>query len=316
MRGTQVVYKVGEGRNDHHRRHKPRRPPSSSRLEAEGSGGDDPAGACPGYDRTESRMDARTRKRPYRPTIADERRRRCAANNLAKSFKGRQVVKDVSLHLRRGEIVGLLGPNGAGKTTCFYMMMGLITADGGRVTIDGADVTALPMYQRARLGVGYLPQENSIFRGMSACGTTSWRWPSCTEDSRAPSSKELTESLLEELQIARLAKQNANSLSGGERRRVEIARALASRPNFMLLDEPFTGIDPLAVSDISDLVRYLKGRGLGVLITDHQVRETLEIVDRASIIYDGKVLFEGTPAEVLTNEDVRRVYLGARFNTQ
>lgn len=236
------------------------------------------------------------------------------ANNLAKSFKSRQVVKDVSLHLRRGEIVGLLGPNGAGKTTCFYMMMGLIHADAGRVTIDGADVTALPMYQRARLGVGYLPQENSIFRGMSVWDNV-MSVAELTEDSRSKR-RELTESLLEELQIARLAKQNANSLSGGERRRVEIARALASRPNFMLLDEPFTGIDPLAVSDISDLVRYLKGRGLGVLITDHQVRETLEIVDRASIIYDGKVLFEGTPSAVLTNEDVRRVYLGARFNTQ
>ena len=191
------------------------------------------------------------------------------------------------------------------------MIMGLITADSGRVTMDGADVTALPMYQRARLGVGYLPQENSIFRGMSVWDNV-MAVAELTEDTNAKR-KELTESLLEELQIARLAKQNANSLSGGERRRVEIARALASRPNFMLLDEPFTGIDPLAVSDISDLVRYLKGRGLGVLITDHQVRETLEIVDRASIIYDGKVLFEGTPSEVLTNEDVRRVYLGARF---
>jgi lipopolysaccharide export system ATP-binding protein len=236
------------------------------------------------------------------------------ANNLAKSFKGRQVVKDVSLHLKRGEIAGLLGPNGAGKTTCFYMMMGLIHADAGRVTIDGADVTALPMYQRARLGVGYLPQENSIFRGMSVWDNV-MSVAELTESTTAKR-KELTESLLEELQISRLAKQNANSLSGGERRRVEIARALACRPNFMLLDEPFTGIDPLAISDISDLVRYLKGRGLGVLITDHQVRETLEIVDRASIIYDGTVLFEGTPSAVLANEDVRRVYLGARFSAQ
>jgi lipopolysaccharide export system ATP-binding protein len=236
------------------------------------------------------------------------------ASNLAKSFKGRQVVKDVSLRLRRGEIAGLLGPNGAGKTTCFYMMMGLIHADSGRVTIDGADVTALPMYQRARLGVGYLPQENSIFRGMSVWDNV-MSVAELTESSGAKR-KELTESLLEELQISRLAKQNANSLSGGERRRVEIARALASRPNFMLLDEPFTGIDPLAISDISDLVRYLKGRGLGVLITDHQVRETLEIVDRASIIYDGTVLFEGTPSAVLASEDVRRVYLGARFSAQ
>ncbi|MBI1339338.1 LPS export ABC transporter ATP-binding protein [bacterium] len=230
---------------------------------------------------------------------------------LAKAFKRRQVVKDVSLALKRGEIVGLLGPNGAGKTTCFYMIMGLISVDSGRVEIDGADVTHLPMYQRARLGVGYLPQESSIFRGMSVEENV-LAVAEMTEKSK-PRQRELTESLLEELQITHLAKQNANSLSGGERRRCEIARALASRPHFMLLDEPFTGIDPLAVADISDLVRYLKGRGLGVLITDHQVRETLEIVDRASIIYDGSVLFEGRPDEILSNEDVRRVYLGARF---
>lgn len=236
------------------------------------------------------------------------------AVNLAKSFKRRQVVKDVSLHLRRGEIAGLLGPNGAGKTTCFYMMMGLIHADAGKVTIDGEDVTGLPMYQRARLGVGYLPQESSIFRGLSVYENV-LAVAELTEDT-PKKRKQLTDSLLEELQISHLKKQNANSLSGGERRRVEIARALACRPNFMLLDEPFTGIDPLAVSDISDLVRYLKGRGLGVLITDHQVRETLDIVDRASIIYDGKVLFEGTPGEVLSNEDVRRVYLGERFTAQ
>ena len=233
------------------------------------------------------------------------------AHSLAKSFRKRQVVRDVSLSLKRGEIAGLLGPNGAGKTTCFYIMMGLIQADGGKVTIDGEDVTHLPMYQRARLGVGYLPQENSIFRGMTVYENV-YAVAELTEDTNAQR-KELTESLLEELQIQHLGAQNANSLSGGERRRVEIARALASRPNFMLLDEPFTGIDPLAVSDISDLVRYLKGRGLGVLITDHQVRETLEIVDRASIIYDGTVLFEGAPNEVLANEEVRRVYLGSRF---
>ncbi|HVY88867.1 MAG TPA: LPS export ABC transporter ATP-binding protein [Hyphomonadaceae bacterium] len=254
-------------------------------------------------------MDVRADIKPATPTTDD--RDGLRATSLAKAFKGRQVVKDVSLHLRRGEIVGLLGPNGAGKTTCFYMIMGLITADGGGVTIDGEDVTALPMYQRARLGVGYLPQENSIFRGMSVYDNV-MSVAELTEDTNAKR-KELTESLLEELQITRLSKQNANSLSGGERRRVEIARALASRPSFMLLDEPFTGIDPLAVSDISDLVRYLKGRGLGVLITDHQVRETLAIVDRASIIYDGKVLKEGSPAQILADEDVRRVYLGARF---
>jgi lipopolysaccharide export system ATP-binding protein len=260
-------------------------------------------------------MDARAeREAPVfaNAQVASDDRDGLRGAHLAKAFKGRQVVKDVSLHLRRGEIAGLLGPNGAGKTTCFYMMMGLITADGGKVTIDGADVTALPMYQRARLGVGYLPQENSIFRGMSVWDNI-MSVAELTEKSPAKQ-KELTESLLEELQITRLSKQNANSLSGGERRRVEIARALASRPNFILLDEPFTGIDPLAISDISDLIRYLKNRGLGVLITDHQVRETLEIVDRASIIADGGVLFTGTPEEVLRNEDVRRVYLGERFN--
>ena len=233
------------------------------------------------------------------------------ALNIAKAFKGRRVVKDVSLSLERGEIVGLLGPNGAGKTTCFYMMMGLIAVDDGRVEIDGEDVTALPMYQRARLGVGYLPQENSIFRGMTVEENV-MSVAELTEPTKEKS-QALTDSLLDELNVSHLKHQSANSLSGGERRRVEIARALASRPSFMLLDEPFAGIDPLAVSDISDLVRYLKQRGIGVLITDHQVREMLDIVDRASIIYDGEVLFEGNPDEILANEDVRRVYLGDRF---
>ncbi|WP_018997090.1 LPS export ABC transporter ATP-binding protein [Hirschia maritima] len=233
------------------------------------------------------------------------------ALNIAKSFKGRSVVKDVSLSLQRGEIVGLLGPNGAGKTTCFYMIMGLIAVDNGRVEIDGEDVTALPMYQRARLGVGYLPQENSIFRGMTV-EQNIMSVAELTEKSK-DKRQELVESLMDELNVSHLRDQSANSLSGGERRRVEIARALASRPSFILLDEPFAGIDPLAVSDISDLVRYLKQRGLGVLITDHQVREMLDIVDRASIIYEGEVLFEGQPEEILANEDVRRVYLGDRF---
>ncbi|MFC6198722.1 LPS export ABC transporter ATP-binding protein [Ponticaulis profundi] len=233
------------------------------------------------------------------------------ASNLAKSFKKRRVVHDVSLSLRRGEVVGLLGPNGAGKTTCFYMMMGLIAADEGRIEIDGEDVTGLPMYQRARLGVGYLPQETSIFRGMTVEENV-MSVVELTEKSKA-ARKQVVEGLLEELNITHIRSQSAMSLSGGERRRVEIARALASRPSFMLLDEPFTGIDPLAISDISDLVRYLKERGIGVLITDHQVRETLEIVDRASIIYDGRVLFEGSPQDILTNEEVRRVYLGERF---
>lgn len=233
------------------------------------------------------------------------------AMNLAKTFKKRRVVHDVSLSLKRGEIVGLLGPNGAGKTTCFYMMMGLITADEGKITIDGEDVTHLPMYQRARLGVGYLPQETSIFRGMTVEENVMSVVELIETDKKAR--KQAVESLLEELHITHIRSQSAMSLSGGERRRVEIARALASRPSFMLLDEPFTGIDPLAISDISDLVRYLKDRGIGVLITDHQVRETLEIVDRASIIYDGRVLFEGAPKEILSNEEVRRVYLGERF---
>lgn len=233
------------------------------------------------------------------------------AQGLAKTFGKREVVRDVSLSLQRGEIVGLLGPNGAGKTTCFYMIMGLIGADSGVITIDGADVTGLPMYQRARLGLGYLPQEASIFRGMSV-EENIMAVVELVERDKAERRVQV-DSLLEELHITHLRDQPSTSLSGGERRRVEIARALASKPSFMLLDEPFTGIDPLAISDISDLVGYLKERGLGVLITDHQVRETLEIVDRASIIYEGGVLFEGVPKDVLANEDVRRVYLGQRF---
>ena len=231
--------------------------------------------------------------------------------SLAKSFGKRQVGRDVSLSLQRGEVVGLLGPNGAGKTTCFYMIMGLIQADGGRIVIDGADVTSLPMYQRARLGMGYLPQETSIFRGMSVAENV-MAVVELFETDRSKR-KAQVQALLAELHIEHLADQSSTSLSGGERRRVEIARALASRPSFMLLDEPFTGIDPLAISDISDLVRFLKERGLGVLITDHQVRETLEIVDRAYVMYDGEVLFNGPPDMVLRNEEVRRVYLGDRF---
>ena len=199
--------------------------------------------------------------------------------NIAKSFGKRQVVRDVSLSLQRGEVVGLLGPNGAGKTTCFYMIMGLIGVDTGEISIDGEDVTRLPMYQRARLGVGYLPQEASIFRGMTVEENV-LAVAELVEKDRAARMAQV-DSLLSELHVEHLRNQAATSLSGGERRRVEIARALASRPSFMLLDEPFTGIDPLAISDISDLVRYLKQRGLGVLITDHQVRETLQIVDRA-----------------------------------
>ncbi|MEL6246215.1 MAG: LPS export ABC transporter ATP-binding protein [Pseudomonadota bacterium] len=230
---------------------------------------------------------------------------------LAKSFGKRQVVREVSVSLQRGETVGLLGPNGAGKTTCFYMIMGLIGADAGEIRIDGEDVTALPMYQRARLGLGYLPQEASIFRGMTVEENVMAVVELVERDRSARQAQ--VNGLLGELHIEHLRDQPATSLSGGERRRVEIARALASRPSFMLLDEPFTGIDPLAISDISDLVRYLKQRGLGVLITDHQVRETLQIVDRAYIIHDGGVLFQGTPEAVLASEEVRRVYLGERF---
>jgi len=232
-------------------------------------------------------------------------------SNIAKSFGKRQVVRDVSLSLARGEVVGLLGPNGAGKTTCFYMVMGLIAADSGEITIDGEDVTGLPMYQRARLGVGYLPQEASIFRGMTVEENV-MAVVELVEKDRSQR-KAQVDSLLSELHVDHLRGQSATSLSGGERRRVEIARALASRPSFMLLDEPFTGIDPLAIADISELVSYLKKRGLGVLITDHQVRETLQIVDRAYVMYDGEVLFNGTPEKVLMNEDVRRVYLGEQF---
>ncbi|KJS24613.1 MAG: ABC transporter ATP-binding protein [Hyphomonadaceae bacterium BRH_c29] len=231
--------------------------------------------------------------------------------NIAKSFGKRQVVRDVSLSLQRGEVVGLLGPNGAGKTTCFYMIMGLIGVDSGTISIDGEDVTRLPMYQRARLGVGYLPQEASIFRGMTVEENVMAVAELVEKDRSARMAQ--VDSLLSELHVEHLRNQAATSLSGGERRRVEIARALASRPSFMLLDEPFTGIDPLAISDISDLVRYLKQRGLGVLITDHQVRETLQIVDRAYVMYDGEVLFDGPPDSVLRNEDVRRVYLGDQF---
>ena len=231
--------------------------------------------------------------------------------NIAKAFGKRQVVRDVSLSLQRGEVVGLLGPNGAGKTTCFYMIMGLIGVDSGTISIDDENVTRLPMYQRARLGVGYLPQEASIFRGMTVEENV-LAVAELVEKDRAARMAQV-DSLLSELHVEHLRHQAATSLSGGERRRVEIARALASRPSFMLLDEPFTGIDPLAISDISDLVRYLKQRGLGVLITDHQVRETLQIVDRAYVMYDGEVLFNGSPESVLKNEDVRRVYLGEQF---
>jgi lipopolysaccharide export system ATP-binding protein len=232
-------------------------------------------------------------------------------DKIGKSFRGRAVVNGVSLRLRRGEVAGLLGPNGAGKTTCFYMITGLIPADYGHIWLDGEDVTGQPMYQRARLGVGYLPQESSIFRGM----TVEENVLAVVElRERDPAkAKADVDRLLDELRIAHLRASPAAALSGGERRRCEIARALAGQPSFMLLDEPFAGIDPLAINDIRELIAYLKTRGIGVLITDHNVRETLEIIDRASIIHGGQVLFEGSPDEILADPEVRRVYLGERF---
>jgi|EndMetStandDraft_7_1072992.scaffolds.fasta_scaffold153992_1 lipopolysaccharide export system ATP-binding protein len=234
------------------------------------------------------------------------------AVDVQKSYGGRKVVKGVSIATGRGEAVGLLGPNGAGKTTTFYMITGLVAADAGSITMDGRDVTRLPMYRRARLGIGYLPQEASIFRGM----TVEQNIMAVLElvEPRRKKRKEQLDSLLEEFKITRLRKSPSLALSGGERRRCEIARALASRPSFMLLDEPFAGIDPLAVGDIQDLVRHLTQRGIGVLITDHNVRETLDLIDRAYIIYDGRVLTHGNPQEIKSNPDVRRVYLGDMFD--
>jgi lipopolysaccharide export system ATP-binding protein len=235
-----------------------------------------------------------------------------SVGGLVKSFKQRVVVGGASLTVRKGEAVGLLGPTGAGKTTIFYMITGLIKPDRGQVVIDGRDVTKLPMYRRARLGIGYLPQEASIFRGLTVEQNIR-AVLEVVEPNRRERERQL-DSLLEEFRIARLRKSPAMALSGGERRRLEIARALASRPSYMLLDEPFAGIDPIAIGDIRALVRHLTQRGIGVLITDHNVRETLELFNRAYIIYDGKVLTEGTPAEIVANEDVRRLYLGDMFS--
>jgi lipopolysaccharide export system ATP-binding protein len=234
------------------------------------------------------------------------------ATGLVKSFKTRMVVRGASLTVRKGEAVGLLGPNGAGKTTIFYMITGLIRPDQGQVVMDGHDVTKLPMYRRARLGIGYLPQEASIFRGLTVEQNIR-AVLEVVEPSRKERERQL-DALLDEFRITKLRKSPSIALSGGERRRLEIARALATRPSYMLLDEPFAGIDPIAIGDIRALVRHLTRRGIGVLITDHNVRETLELINRAYIIYDGKVLTEGTPAEIVANEDVRRVYLGDMFS--
>jgi lipopolysaccharide export system ATP-binding protein len=234
-----------------------------------------------------------------------------AVHHLGKSYRGRTVVQDVSLSVRQGEAVGLLGPNGAGKTTVFYMITGLVKPDKGEIELDGHNVTGLPMFQRARLGVGYLPQEASIFRGLSV--EDNIRAVIEVNEPNRRAREAMLESLLEEFDIARVRSAPSISLSGGERRRCEIARALAGKPSFMLLDEPFAGIDPIAVGDIQDLVRHLKGRGIGVLITDHNVRETLGLIDRAYIIHSGHVLTEGPPEEIIAHPDVRRFYLGEDF---
>jgi lipopolysaccharide export system ATP-binding protein len=234
------------------------------------------------------------------------------ATGLGKQFKKRPVVRNVSLQLRRGEAVGLLGPNGAGKTTTFYMIVGLVQPDTGTISLDGAEISGLPMYRRARLGIGYLPQEASVFRGL----TVEQNIMAALDVVEADRDRReaLLDGLLAEFGISHLRRTPALALSGGERRRVEIARALATAPNYILLDEPLAGIDPIAVGEIRDLVSHLKHRGLGVLITDHNVRETLEIIDRAYILHDGQVLMEGVPQEVVAHQDVRRVYLGEKFS--
>lgn len=233
------------------------------------------------------------------------------AYELGKSYGKRPVLRGVSLRVQRGEAVGLLGPNGAGKTTCFYMMTGLVPADQGQILLDGYDITRLPMYRRARLGIGYLPQEASIFRGLTVEQNILSTLELVERDPHQRAA--ILDDLLGEFSISHLRRTSALALSGGERRRVEIARALATRPSFILLDEPLAGIDPIAVGEIRELVRHLKDRGIGVLITDHNVRETLDLIDRAYILYDGRVIMEGSPEEIVADEGVRRVYLGERF---
>jgi lipopolysaccharide export system ATP-binding protein len=262
---------------------------------------------------------AQERPQPVRPrrrsqgngSAPADRKGVLSVHGVEKSFVGRKVVKGVSLYVRQGEAVGLLGPNGAGKTTVFYMMTGLIPADKGRIQLDGYDVTPLPMYQRARLGIGYLPQEASIFRGLSV--EQNIRAVLEVVERSAKQRQRDLDGLLEEFNISHLRKTPAIALSGGERRRCEIARSLATRPNYMLLDEPFAGIDPIAVGDIQALVRHLTNRGIGVLITDHNVRETLGLTDRAYIIYSGEVLMEGRTDDIVNNPEVRRLYLGEQF---
>jgi lipopolysaccharide export system ATP-binding protein len=235
-----------------------------------------------------------------------------SAVGLQKSFKSRQVVREFGFSIREGEVVGLLGPNGAGKTTCFYMVVGLIEADAGSITLDKRDITSLPMHARAKLGIGYLPQEASVFRRLSVADNI-LAVLELRNGLTAQQRETELENLLDELKIAHIAKQKGISLSGGERRRVEIARALAANPRYMLLDEPFAGVDPISVGEIQRIVRHLKERGIGVLITDHNVRETLGICDRAYILNEGEVLSRGTPAHILADERVREVYLGREF---
>ena len=235
-----------------------------------------------------------------------------SASGLSKRYKSRDVVSDFALTLDAGEVVGLLGPNGAGKTTCFYMIVGLVPPDQGRITLDGQDITALPMHSRAKLGMGYLPQEPSVFRRLSTADNLRAVLELRADLDAAGRERELGE-LLDELQVAHVATQQGASLSGGERRRVEIARALAAKPRLMLLDEPFAGVDPISVGEIQRIVRHLRARGIGVLITDHNVRETLGICDRAYILNAGSVLTQGAPDAILANPEVRRVYLGEEF---
>ena len=235
-----------------------------------------------------------------------------SADGLRKRYKAREVVRDFGMQLAEGEVVGLLGPNGAGKTTCFYMIVGLVPADAGSIRLDGEDVTTQPMHERAVRGIGYLPQEPSVFRRMTVADNV-LAILELRKDLSPQSRADQLDDLLEELQIAHLRDNLGISLSGGERRRVEIARALAAKPRFMLLDEPFAGVDPISVLDIQRIVRHLKSRGIGILITDHNVRETLSLTDRAYILNNGAVLAEGSPAEILANREVREIYLGHEF---
>jgi len=255
--------------------------------------------------------DVATLAGPIAPSAAPEVAGGLAVVSIAKAYDRRVVLSDVSLAVGRGEVVGLLGPNGAGKTTCFYSIMGLVKPDSGRIVLDGLDITGLPMYRRAILGLGYLPQETSIFRGLSVEKNISAVLELAEPDREAREAR--LEQLLNEFGLTRLRNSPAMGLSGGERRRCEIARALAANPSIVLMDEPFAGIDPISIADIRELVCQLKERGIGVLITDHNVRETLDIVDRACIIYDGRVLFAGSPAALVADENVRRLYLGEHF---